>query len=158
MEQQTKILEIGNGRTIRIPVNYQHFILDYSNSPEGHGWNREDVVYILECINKSLLNLNRKKIDICLLHNWTYKWNNEPLMIDILQKIKNSGLVDKIGISLPNMFNNELSDQVLKVIDVIECPYNSENNWILNSIDKYKKYGIEIILRSLFEQGKLQDK
>ena len=79
-------------------------------------------------------------------------------MIDILQKIKNSGLVDKIGISLPNMFNNELSDQVLKVIDVIESPYNSENNWILNSIDRYKKYGIEIILRSLFEQGKLQDK
>ena len=117
-----------------------------------------DYDYILDCINKSLLNLNRKKIDICLLHNWTYKWNNEPLMIDILQKIKNSGLVDKIGISLPNMFNNELSDQVLKVIDVIESPYNSENNWILNSIDKYKKYGIEIILRSLFEQGKLQDK
>lgn len=39
MEQQTKILDIGNGRTIKIPVNYQHFILDYSNSPEGHGWN-----------------------------------------------------------------------------------------------------------------------
>lgn len=117
-----------------------------------------DYDYILDCINKSLLNINRKKIDICLLHNWTYKWNNEPLMIDILLKIKNSGLVDKIGISLPNMFNNELSDQVLKVIDVIESPYNSENNWILKSIDKYKKYGIEIILRSLFEQGKLQDK
>ena len=50
MEQQTKILDIGNGKTIKIPVNYQHFILDYSNNPEEHGWNRENVVYILECI------------------------------------------------------------------------------------------------------------
>jgi len=50
MQQKVAVLNIGNGRTIRIPVNYQHFILDYSNSPEGHGWNRDDVVYILQCI------------------------------------------------------------------------------------------------------------
>lgn len=55
MEQQTKILSIGNGKSIRIPVNYQNFILDYSNSPESHGWNREDVVYILECVKNGNL-------------------------------------------------------------------------------------------------------
>lgn len=48
-------MNIGKGRTITIPVNYQSFILDYSSSPEGHGWNREDVVYILECIQKGHL-------------------------------------------------------------------------------------------------------
>lgn len=59
MEQQTKILDIGKGRSIKIPVNYQNFILDYSNSPEAHGWTREDVVIILECIkNGNLEHLN----------------------------------------------------------------------------------------------------
>ena len=55
MEQQTKILDIGKGRTIKIPVNYQSFILDYSTSPESHGWKREDVIYILECIKEGRL-------------------------------------------------------------------------------------------------------
>lgn len=52
MKLQKKTLNIGKGRTITIPVNYQSFILDYSSSPKGHGWNREDVVYFLECIQK----------------------------------------------------------------------------------------------------------
>ena len=50
MEQQTKILDIGKGRSIKIPVNYQNFILTDSKSPEEHGWEREDVIYILKCI------------------------------------------------------------------------------------------------------------
>ena len=33
-----------------IPKNYKTFILEYSNDPEKHGWKREDVEYILECI------------------------------------------------------------------------------------------------------------
>ena len=31
MEQQVNILNIGRGREIRIPVNYQNFILNYSS-------------------------------------------------------------------------------------------------------------------------------
>lgn len=33
MQQETKILDLGNGRSIKMPVNYQHFILDYSSNP-----------------------------------------------------------------------------------------------------------------------------
>jgi len=67
MEQQTKILEIGKGRSIKIPVNYQHFILANSNSPEAYGWNREDVVYILECIQKG--NLEELDMDAELMND-----------------------------------------------------------------------------------------
>ena len=38
-----------------IPKNYKTFILDYSNDPEKHGWKREDVEYILECIQNDEL-------------------------------------------------------------------------------------------------------
>ena len=108
----------------------------------------------MDCIRKSCRNLKRNYVDICLLHNWVLNWNNNPQIIKYFEKLKESGYVKRIGISLPNSFENELSDGVLSVIDVIEAPLNSENKWILMSISKYKKYGIEIILRSLFLQGK----
>ena len=38
-----------------IPKNYKTFILDYSNDSEKHGWKREDVEYILECIQNDEL-------------------------------------------------------------------------------------------------------
>ena len=39
-----------------IPKNYRTFLLDYSNDPEKHGWKREDVEYVLECIKNDTLN------------------------------------------------------------------------------------------------------
>lgn len=39
-----------------IPKNYRSFIWDYSNAPEKHGWKREDVEYILECIKNDTLS------------------------------------------------------------------------------------------------------
>ena len=53
--QQTNIVDIGKGRTIRIPVNYQQFIIDYSSNPEDCGWEREDVIHILECVKEGRL-------------------------------------------------------------------------------------------------------
>lgn len=63
-------------------------------------------------------------------------------------------MVKKIGISLPNDFNNIISSDILKFIDVIEVPYNKDNQWIIDSISEYKKNNVEIILRSLFLQGR----
>lgn len=53
--QQTKILNLGKGRSIKIPVNYQDFILDYSSNPENQNYNREDIIYILECVKNGQL-------------------------------------------------------------------------------------------------------
>ena len=54
-QQQTNILDLGGGRSIRIPVNYQHFILDYSSNPENKGWDKDEVVHILECVREGRL-------------------------------------------------------------------------------------------------------
>ena len=109
--------------------------------------------YIEECINQSLCNLNRKCIDIVLLHNWNYNWDNYPEIIEWLLDLKAKKLVKKIGISLPNEYNRCLSEKILYDIDVIEAPCNVNNKWIEKDIELYKKYNIEIILRSLFLQG-----
>ena len=39
-----------------IPVNYRNFILSFTSDPEEHGWKREDVEYILECIKNDTLD------------------------------------------------------------------------------------------------------
>ena len=111
--------------------------------------------YIEDCVNKSLSNLNREYVDIILLHNWNYNWDNYPELIDWLLDLKKRKLVKKVGISLPNGYNRSLSPKILCHIDVIEAPYNEDNKWIEKDIELYKKYNIEIILRSLFLQGKV---
>ena len=67
MEEQTKILSIGKGRSIKIPVNYQQFLLTYSNNPEDHGWKREDVENILKCIQEG--NLEDLNMDHNLMND-----------------------------------------------------------------------------------------
>ena len=64
---ETKILNIGRGRTIRMPVNYQQFILDYSSNPENYGWEREYVIHILECVQKG--NLEALNMDADLMNS-----------------------------------------------------------------------------------------
>lgn len=110
--------------------------------------------YINDKLLESLRNLNRKNINIVLLHNYSRGWRDlRPL--DELANLKEKGLINKIGISLPNNFNMRLPMDVLAKIDYIEAPYNIDNAWILQDIDYYKKNNIKIILRSLFMQGKL---
>lgn len=67
MEKQTKTLSIGNGKSIKIPVNYQQFILTNSSNPEDHGWEREDVEYILKCIQEG--NLEELNMDDELMND-----------------------------------------------------------------------------------------
>lgn len=110
--------------------------------------------YMKSCVLKSLENLKRDQVETILLHNWHKSFNDSMELLTWLVSFKNEKLTKKIGISLPNNYNETLPDNVLKMIDVIEVPYNIENEWILKDIDTYKKYGIEIILRSLFIQGK----
>lgn len=68
MEQRgIKILDLGNGRSVRMPVNYQHFILNYSSNPENMGWDKEEVLHILECVKDG--RLEELKMDDDLMNS-----------------------------------------------------------------------------------------
>ena len=54
-KQKKTNIDLGKGKNIKIPVNYQHFILDYSSNPENKGWYKEDVIHILECVKEDRL-------------------------------------------------------------------------------------------------------
>ncbi len=145
-----KVIDDSDKIVTKIPAKVKPEIVFVGNLKEYY-----DFDYIKSCLNTSLSNLKRKKVDIVLLHNWVKEWNDSTDLMDWLTSLKKSGYVDKVGISLPNGYGECLPEHILKQIDVIEAPYNPDNLWIVKDINKYKENNIEIILRSLFIQGRL---
>lgn len=125
--------------------------------PEGQGvtvhqcYDRE---WIELQLDSSLRRLRRSKVDILLLHNWSRYWTEPEDILYILQSFKQTGLADKIGISLPDGFHAVIDEQTCKLVDVIQAPYNTPSNlWVTDSFPMLKTQNVQIMLRSIFLQG-----
>lgn len=104
----------------------------------------------------SLKRLRRSSIDTALLHNWLPTWSSEAVVtLEYLNGLKDEGVVKRVGISLPDNFSYPVAEEVLRHIDVIEVPFNSEQRWMLAQLPALIELKKEVILRSLFGQGKL---
>lgn len=99
-------------------------------------------------------NFNVNSLEGYLFHSYNdFKMNinNDP---NILEKIKNSGLVKKVGVSV--YLNDEIEDLLnFKNIDLIQLPFNLFDNEYQRReiLEKAKKRNIEIHTRSVFLQG-----
>ena len=112
--------------------------------------------HIDRSVEGSLRRLKRAQIDTVLLHNWLPSWSPDASSIlHHLQEMKNKDIVRRVGISLPNDFSAHINDEVLSLVDVIEAPYNPNQRWVLEQLPKFIDLGKEVLLRSLFDQGKL---
>lgn len=115
-----------------------------------------DRAWIERQVVGSLLRLRRTKLDIVLLHNWSQSWGSEAVApLEILSELQREGVIERIGISLPDGFGTEMSNNLISQLDVIEAPYNPLNQWIIPQLSKLRSLGKEIILRSIFLQGML---
>lgn len=104
----------------------------------------------------SLERLRRSSIDVVLLHNWLPTWSRDAVVIlEYLNRLKDEGVVKRVGISLPDNFSHPVAEAVLPHIDVIEAPYNTEQVWLLQQLPYLLDLKKEVLLRSLFKQGKL---
>ena len=104
----------------------------------------------------SLERLRRSSIDTVLLHNWLPTWSSEAVVIlECLKGLKDEGIVKRVGISLPDNFSYPVAEAVLPHIDVIEAPFNTEQTWALQQLPYLLDLKKEVLLRSLFKQGKL---
>jgi len=104
----------------------------------------------------SLERLRRTSIDTMLLHNWLPTWSSGAVAIlECLNRLKDQGIAKRVGISLPDNFSFPVDEAVLPYLDVIEAPFNSEQRWVLQQLSYLLGLKKEILLRSLFCQGKL---
>lgn len=104
----------------------------------------------------SLERLQRSSVDTLLLHNWLPSWSSDAIeILNSLVELKNEGISKRVGISLPNLFSAHINQEVLSYLDVIEAPFNPNEQWILSQLPELLRLKKEILLRSLFDQGKL---
>lgn len=112
--------------------------------------------HLYRSVEGSLNRLKRTQVNTVLLHNWLPSWSSGTVpVLQHLQSMKSSGLTQRVGLSLPDDFSANISDEVLTYIDVIEAPFNPNQRWILNQLPSLLGIKKEVLLRSLFCQGKL---
>lgn len=112
---------------------------------------------IINTIEKSFEKLKIEKIYAILIHKPEQlfsEYGND--IYKTLEKIKNDGLVEKIGISSYNPEEIIEKSNYFK-IDIAQVPYNIVDQRLTNEgmISEIKKLGIEIHVRSIFLQGLL---
>ena len=109
---------------------------------------------LVERIQVHCSNFNVNYLEGYMFHSYNdFKMNinNNP---NVLDNIKNSGLVKKIGVSAYS--NNEIEDLLnFKNINLIQLPFNLFDNEYQRKeiLEKAKKKNIEIHTRSVFLQG-----
>lgn len=107
-------------------------------------------------VEGSLSRLRMTSVDTILLHNWLPSWSLDAIeILQCLRGIKEQGIARRVGISLPDNFSSHIKQEVLPYIDVIEAPFNPEQRWVLEQLPTLIGLKKEVILRSLFGQGKL---
>ncbi len=129
-------------------------------SPYSKAEERYPESYIRNSVDDSLKNLGVSKLDILLLHTWTRAWNNDPTPLKILEKLKNEGKIENIGISTPEHDQNSVVDLMRNgLVDVVEVIYNIfEQEPVAEFLPTAQKYNIGIIGRMPFDEGALTGK
>lgn len=110
--------------------------------------------HVRASLEGSLARLSRSRVDVALLHNWHEGWNDDARSaVDTLLSMKECGLAEKVGISLPDGFRGDIGADIRSLVDVVEAPCNQREKEILRLLPVLQASGIEVILRSLFLQG-----
>lgn len=105
----------------------------------------------------SLNRLKRNKISAILLHDATdLLEENAKKIFRCLERIKENGYADKIGVSVYTF------DEAVRVsdefsVDLIQLPFNMLNSNLINALalEKLRARGVEVHARSVFLQGLL---
>tara|TARA_B100000989_G_scaffold21727_1_gene14246 strand:+ start:12197 stop:13069 length:873 start_codon:yes stop_codon:yes gene_type:complete len=108
-------------------------------------------------VQRSLLNLNQASLYGLLVHrSKNLLGKNGKKLISSLENLKNSGLVEKIGVSIydPSELNNVMK---LTKIDIVQAPLNIVDRRfeISGWLSKLHEEKVEIHSRSVFLQGLL---
>ena len=116
--------------------------------------------YLRENVEERLTNLQASSLDVLLLHTWTRAWNDNPVALEILQKMKSEGVIKNIGISTPEHDQNCVI-QLMRdgAIDVLQVIYNIfEQEPAAQILPVAKETGTGIIVRVAFDEGVLTGK
>jgi len=116
--------------------------------------------YLRENVEERLSNLKVESLDVLLLHTWTRAWNDKPVALKTLQKMKSEGLIKQVGISTPEHDQNCVV-QLMRdgMVDVLQVIYNIfEQEPAAQLFPVAQETGTGIIVRVAFDEGVLTGK
>jgi aryl-alcohol dehydrogenase-like predicted oxidoreductase len=122
---------------------------------KSHFSSNQDISsYVKNSIESSLMKMNIQSIETCLLHNPLDMVSHNGKVLESLVRIKNEGLVKKIGVSV---YSPKEVEQVISLgcFDSIQIPINILDHRLINSglLIQLVKNNIEISARSIYLQG-----
>jgi aryl-alcohol dehydrogenase-like predicted oxidoreductase len=116
--------------------------------------------YLRGNVKERLSNLRTESLDVLLLHTWTRAWNDRPSALEILQDMKQEGVIRYAGISTPEHDQN-CAIQLMRegLVDVVQVIYNIfEQEPAAQLLPVAKETGTGIIVRVVFDEGVLTGK
>jgi len=105
-------------------------------------------------IEESMENLQKNKIPILLLHSASNMTDNGGLILQSLIRLKDEGLVGKIGVSVYSPI--EVTKAIdMGVFDAIQIPINIFDHRLIESgiLNSLKQHNFIVFARSIFLQG-----
>lgn len=116
----------------------------------------KDILYerVKNHVNQSLSALKIKNIPVYLLHKPNDLFSSKNTLIECLTRIKNEGLIGKIGVSIYEPWEVELALNY-KELEAIQIPINVLDHRLINSglLDRLKKRNFVVFARSVYLQG-----
>jgi aryl-alcohol dehydrogenase-like predicted oxidoreductase len=116
--------------------------------------------YLRRNVEQRMKNLQVEHLDVLLLHTWTRAWNDRPVALEILHKMKSEGLIGQVGISTPEHDQNCVI-QLMRdgMVDVLQVIYNIfEQEPAAQLLPVALETGTGIIIRVAFDEGVLTGK
>ena len=113
--------------------------------------------HIEQYVDKSLQNLGLKSLDLIQLHTWQDKWLVDARLVAALEKLKTSGKVRAVGISLNRWepFNGVKAVRA-GVVDSVQVVYNIfDQNPEDELFPACREKDVAVIARVPFDEGSL---
>lgn len=113
--------------------------------------------YVLSCVEESLRNLRRDRLQLEQFHVWNDDWAAEQEWLDTVEQLKRSGKVEFIGISInDHQPMNALKALETGLIDVVQVIFNIFDQSPMDKLFPYcREHRIGVIARVPFDEGSL---
>lgn len=164
----------GDGRSERVIAQVlkersERIYVATKTSPDAGPWppspycqaeQRYSEDYLRANVEQRLTNLGTDCIDVLQLHTWTRAWNNDPVPLEILARLRDEGKLRLIGLSTPEHDQNSVIDLMRQgLVDVVQVIYNLfEQEPAAELLPVAAETGTAIIGRVVFDEGALTGK
>jgi aryl-alcohol dehydrogenase-like predicted oxidoreductase len=129
----------------------------YTDPPVvGGARRRYDAPYLEHAVSSSLKRLNRRELDVYLLHNPTREDLERDRPAETLARLRTAGLVRLTGASVGS--EDDARAALEAGIDVLEVPFNLVRRWAAGILADAAARGVAILAREPLERGLLTGK